>query len=52
MDESKFQPPPKLLEPIMASTREIGFQSWCWPQVGALLRIMATLKPGGRVLEV
>ena len=24
---------------------------WCWPQVGALLRVMAALKPGGRMLE-
>jgi len=36
----------------MAETREIGFQSWCWPPVGALLRVMASLKPGGRLLEV
>jgi hypothetical protein len=38
MDEAAFQPPPKILEAIMASTRELGFQSWCWPQVGALPR--------------
>ncbi len=52
VDESAFQPPPKALEAIMAQTREIGFQSWCWPPVGALLRVMASLKPGGRLLEV
>jgi predicted O-methyltransferase YrrM len=52
VDEAAFQPPPKPLEAIMAATREIGFQSWCWPQVGALLRVMAALKPGGRLLEI
>jgi predicted O-methyltransferase YrrM len=52
MDEAVFQPPPKLLEAVMAETRRIGFQSWCWPQVGALLRVMASLKPGGRLLEI
>ena len=36
----------------MAATRGIGFQSWCWPQVGALLRVLAALKPGGRLLEI
>ena len=25
---------------------------WCWPQVGALLRLMAALKPGGHLLEI
>jgi len=52
MDEATFQPPPKALEAIMAGTRKIGFQSWCWPPVGALLRVMASLKPGGRLLEI
>jgi hypothetical protein len=41
MDEAAFRPPPKLLEAIMASTRELGFQSWCWPQVGALEALAA-----------
>jgi predicted O-methyltransferase YrrM len=52
MDENEFQPPPKHLEAIIADTRAIGFQGWCWPQVGALLRVMASLKPGGRMLEI
>jgi predicted O-methyltransferase YrrM len=52
MDEAAFQPPPNRLEPIMAETRKIGFQGWCWPPVGALLRVMASLKPGGRLLEI
>jgi predicted O-methyltransferase YrrM len=52
VDEAAFQPPPKALEAIMAATRAIGFQNWCWPQVGALLRVMAALKPGGRLLEI
>lgn len=52
MDETAFQPPPKALEAILAETREIGFQGWCWPPVGALLRLMAALKPGGRLLEI
>jgi predicted O-methyltransferase YrrM len=36
----------------MADTRAIGLQNWCWPPVGALLRVMAALKPGGRLLEI
>ena len=52
MDEDAFQPPPQALEAIIADTRKIGFQGWCWPQVGALLRVMAALKPGGRLLEI
>jgi predicted O-methyltransferase YrrM len=52
VDEAAFQPPPKALEAIIADTRKIGFMSWCWPQVGALLRVMAALKPGGWLLEI
>ncbi len=52
MDEAAFQPPPKVLDAIMVDTRAIGFQNWCWPPVGALLRVMAALKPGGRLLEI
>jgi predicted O-methyltransferase YrrM len=52
VDEDRFQPPPRLMAPIMADTRQIGFMNWCWPQVGALLRLMASLKPGGRLLEI
>ena len=52
MNEDTFQPAPKPLDGIMAATRAIGFQNWCWPQVGALLRVMAALKPGGRLLEI
>jgi predicted O-methyltransferase YrrM len=52
IDEERFQPPPKLLAPVMADTRKLGFMLWCWPQVGALLRLMASLKPGGRMLEI
>jgi predicted O-methyltransferase YrrM len=52
IDEEQFQPPPRLLAPVMADTRKFGFMSWCWPQVGALLRLMASTKPGGRLLEI
>ena len=52
MDEDRFQPPPRLMAPVMADTRKLGFMSWCWPQVGALLRLMASMKPGGRLLEI
>jgi predicted O-methyltransferase YrrM len=51
MEENTFQPPPKAYEAIIADTRKIGFQAWCWPQVGALLRVLAATKPGGRMLE-
>jgi hypothetical protein len=49
MDEAAFQPPPKLLDAVMADTRATGFQNWCWPPVGALLRVMAALKTVLRV---
>jgi predicted O-methyltransferase YrrM len=52
IDEDRFQPPPRMLAPVMADTRKLGFMSWCWPQVGALLRLMASMKPGGRLLEI
>jgi predicted O-methyltransferase YrrM len=52
MDETTFQPPPKAHEAIIADTRKIGFLGWCWPPVGALLRVMAASKPGGRMLEI
>jgi len=52
IDEERFQPPPQRLAPIMAETRKLGFMNWCWPQVGALLRLMASLKPAGRLLEI
>ena len=51
MDEFTFQPPPKAYEAIIVDTRRIGFMKWCWPPVGALLRVMAASKPGGRMLE-
>ena len=52
MDEATFQRPPQAYEAILADTRKIGFQSWCWPQIGALLRVLAATKPGGRMLEI
>jgi predicted O-methyltransferase YrrM len=52
IDEERFQPPPRLLAAVMADTRQLGFMNWCWPQVGALLRLMASMKPGGRMLEI
>jgi predicted O-methyltransferase YrrM len=52
MDEATFQRPPQAYEAILADTRKIGFQSWCWPQIGALLRVLAAAKPGGRMLEI
>src|SRR6478735_808350 len=52
INEEQFQPPPRRLASIMADTRKLGFMKWCWPQVGALLRLMASLKPGGRLVEI
>ncbi len=43
---------PNFYRLIIADTRKIGFQAWCSPPVGALLRVMAALKPGGRPLEI
>jgi hypothetical protein len=51
-DDTAFQPSPKALEAIIVDTRKIGFQAWCGPPVGALLRVMAAMKPGGRLLEI
>jgi predicted O-methyltransferase YrrM len=51
MHESTFQAPPSA-QGIIADTRKIGFQKWCWPPVGALLRVLAASKPGGRMLEI
>jgi predicted O-methyltransferase YrrM len=52
MDEATFQPPPNAYEAIIADTRRISFMQWCWPPVGALLRVMAASKPGGRMIEI
>jgi endonuclease YncB( thermonuclease family) len=52
MDENEFQPPPAQLDALLSRTRELGFQGWSWPQVGALLRTLAATKPGGKLLEI
>lgn len=46
-----FAPPPSLAA-IEWRTREIGFQMASEHGVGALLRVLAASRPGGRVLEL
>lgn len=44
--------PPPQLERIEAHARELGFAMSCDHQTGALLRTLASSKPGGRFLEI
>jgi hypothetical protein len=52
MDEAAFQPPPKLLDAVMADTGAAGFQNWCLPPVGALLRVMAAHRARREKIEI
>ncbi|MGH7968336.1 MAG: O-methyltransferase [Limisphaerales bacterium] len=44
--------PPAVLAEIEARTRDMGFDMASEPRTGALLRALAALKPGGRLLEL
>jgi predicted O-methyltransferase YrrM len=44
--------PPAALAEIEARTRDMGFDMASEPRTGALLRALAALKPGGRLLEL
>lgn len=52
MNESFFLNPPNTLKAIEARTRELEFAMASEPRTGALLRILAASKPGGRILEI
>ena len=43
---------PSVLEAIHRDTRELGFRMASEPKTGALLRMLAASKPGGRLLEL
>lgn len=43
---------PRSLEPLLAESRNLGFHMSSDNEVGALLRTLATTKPGGKFLEL
>jgi predicted O-methyltransferase YrrM len=43
---------PAVMEAILRDTEQIGFTMASEPQTGALLRVLAASKPGGRFLEL
>jgi predicted O-methyltransferase YrrM len=52
MDESLFLNPPQSLSTIEARTQELQFTMASEPRTGALLRMLAASRPGGRMLEL
>ena len=52
MDELNYIVCPPRLEEIVARTNELGFDMASEPRTGALLRMLAASKPGGRFLEL
>jgi len=52
MDDLAYLSPPTSLEIILERTRALGFEMSSEPRVGALLRVLAASKPGGRILEL
>ncbi len=52
MDDLVYLSPPAALEIILERTKALGFDMPSEPQVGAILRVLAASKPGGRILEL
>src|ERR1700722_7207950 len=52
MDEFAYLNPPAALPAILARTEQLGFPMPSEPRTGALLRVLAASKPGGRFLEL
>lgn len=52
LDSSAFFSPPAVLSRIDERTTELGFTMASEPRTGALLRMLAASKPGGRMLEI
>jgi predicted O-methyltransferase YrrM len=52
MDEFAYLNPPAALPAILARTEQLGFPMPSEPRTGALLRVLAASKPGGRLLEL
>jgi predicted O-methyltransferase YrrM len=52
MDELASSRPPALLDAILEGTKALGFSMASEPRTGAILRVLASSKPGGRFLEL
>jgi predicted O-methyltransferase YrrM len=52
MDELTSLRPPPLLDAILEGTKTLGFSMVSEPRTGAMLRVLASSKPGGRFLEL
>lgn len=52
MDELTSLKPPPLLDAILEGTKALGFSMASEPRTGAMLRVLASSKPGGRFLEL
>ena len=52
MDDLNYLEEPAALAGILARTKELDFTMASEPKTGALLRVLAASKPGGRMLEI
>jgi predicted O-methyltransferase YrrM len=52
MDDLEFLDPPSALPTILERTEALAFSMPSEPRTGAMLRVLATSKPGGRLLEL
>src|SRR5438128_6509813 len=52
MDDHEIRQVPAVVDAIRRDTRQLGFTMASEPQTGALLRVLAASKPGGRFLEL
>jgi predicted O-methyltransferase YrrM len=52
MDDQTIGDPPRQLAAIAGDSRQLGFSAASEPRTGALLRVLAASKPGGRLLEL
>lgn len=52
MDDLAYLNPPAMLPAILDQTAELAFSMPSEPRTGAMLRVLAAAKPGGRFLEL
>jgi predicted O-methyltransferase YrrM len=52
MDDLEYIQTPSALAELLKQTEELGFTMASEPRTGALLRVLAASKPGGRLLEL
>ena len=52
MNDHEINGTPAALDAIVRETRQIGFAMASEPKTGALLRVLAASKPGGKLLEL